>query len=903
MLTDPQKRWLESLGTAVVEQQQKDVVDQRKQALIQKLAADRKQQAQMLGEGADLQVSKGDKSTLMDTLDADEHDQTKVFDLDEQRDGYALARPDGSIEQWDPETGKQEEFQKHLAAGRAISEMVRQMESELTDGFDDKGQPCKVPLFTPEEIAAEIYQPLMRQGLLAETNIPDKYSQTKKMLDSTFEAYAERLKKDKKGTAKRLFDENFGLGKSVLGFLATAPSVGIQGASIDKAISGGDQGSLVLKADPGDNIKSIREGMGLQADKDGKWADDLSKANSGMNVVGQGLTFVFDDAVEGGKDVAGALGSGDEEADEAAQRAVAAARMAPALLASVSMTLGKAMTGVGLGLAASASFGSLCGAKLLARQLKTAPFEEAQAVELSRLIANGLKTTLEKLDPATSGVSAELVTGAGRAYTSMAALPDRAKVVEAVAGLNADALQALYAAAAETALAAGLTPTVLKLFETQAAQDEAKIKASEIMTAEFEDDTVEGVEPEQQTQHRKAFPGHDADWVKDRSGKFICAICQANNTDDPEIFAGALERRIAQLDRDTALLKWAVTVVNLGIDTAANFIAPLAIAGCAVKMMKNIYEAGCRTRDTVVFARKREGMYVAASAYSAPVSNFVYNGGLQSAHYWANAAFECAKMIGAILQCAGPFTAPAGAILTATASGVQALEAVIYEAKKRYDLEAGWKTYKAALSRPENRKLGLIALKKNPTLAKYSVAWGALIEKDVLVVDFIGACGLTPETLKDPNAKLDKVVEYLEKRMPDDNVITGRTVEEMAGWAPSKVALTAASWIAVKHRGETKGGVEPVDLRALELLLQQLDSQWTGWLAKATVKPTATVTTAARDACAALLKQLHSELGRYRPRRTEEAGGGINTEMDNVKAEFVRLVEERQTLVAKWVPV
>ena len=35
-------------------------------------------------------------------------------------------------------------------------------------------------------------------------------------------------------------------------------------------------------------------------------------------------------------------------------------------------------------------------------------------------------------------------------------------------------------------------------------------------------------------------------------------------------------------------------------------------------------------------------------------------------------------------------------------------------------------------------------------------------------------CGLTAETMQDEDANIDKVVEYLEARMPDDIVVVGR---------------------------------------------------------------------------------------------------------------------------------
>jgi hypothetical protein len=143
---------------------------------------------------------------------------------------------------------------------------------------------------------------------------------------------------------------------------------------------------------------------------------------------------------------------------------------------------------------------------------------------------------------------------------------------------------------------------------------------------------------------------------------------------------------------------------------------------------------------------------------------------------------------------------------------------------KRYQLEQAWSTYKKALRNPDNRKLALIAMRENPTLAKYAMAWGAVIEKDPLVGDFMAYCDLDSDTLRG-TAKIDKVVEYLEARMPDDITVVGREVEgAVTDWAPTTVQLTADSWIDAKTRGETQGDVRPVDTPAIESALLKVEA-------------------------------------------------------------------------------
>jgi hypothetical protein len=71
-------------------------------------------------------------------------------------------------------------------------------------------------------------------------------------------------------------------------------------------------------------------------------------------------------------------------------------------------------------------------------------------------------------------------------------------------------------------------------------------------------------------------------------------------------------------------------------------------------------------------------------------------------------------------------------------------------------------------------------------------------------------------------AKVDKVVSYLELRMPDDNVVVGRAVGK-ADWAPTKIELTIVCWAGAKKLGETKGDLAPLPSRSLDAALVRWD--------------------------------------------------------------------------------
>ena len=123
-------------------------------------------------------------------------------------------------------------------------------------------------------------------------------------------------------------------------------------------------------------------------------------------------------------------------------------------------------------------------------------------------------------------------------------------------------------------------------------------------------------------------------------------------------------------------------------------------------------------------------------------------------------------VLAAVLQL-GLVTAPIGAGTSAAVTGAQAVEAVLWEANKRDQLDQAWVSYKRALEDPDNRKKYLGAMKVNPTLAKYAMAWGAVIERDPLAQGFMRNCDLNADTLNDRGANVEKAAKYLAAKFPE----------------------------------------------------------------------------------------------------------------------------------------
>jgi hypothetical protein len=826
------KLWLGRLGLGGKAQAKQDAQEALRVAMLAGMSELRTANGQAIFEGVHqtaMQIGTGATQT---TLNYGRRDSTTEFDLDEQRQNYRLAakNADGQlvIEDWNKETGAQAQFQKLQAAGRMIDDMALQLQQAKVPEYDEEGNELpeldkdgnpvpalddkglKIPvllddgspkmapngkdpvykskpkmksLFSDDDLGNELYEPLKRMGLLPETMIPSQFSQVQKMLDGTFAAYAERLKKDEKGTLGRLFNENKALGKALLGGAVATIGVGLK---MDATITTDSPDSLVSSFDVGGAVDTFRKSVtGAEG--------AASQADAAMGMAQQGYGLVMDVGLAGYEAGSTALADRKEAKKEARTpgREAIAARLAQTIASAAAMELGEQMAPAGVSLAASSAFGAIVQTGLLTTQLAREPDDKVVASVVDEL-ARALHQTLLRLDPKKPGTTAPVAAAATAAQTGLKNGVDAAKVLAALKSDKPGAAQPLFEAALKTALAGALNVPLLQALKQ--VEYDVKARASEVLDESF--GVVEEPPRELVKEHATKATGHEPIWEKAGKG-WICETCRiksAADGEDPAIFSGLLQKRIDRLKLDAALLQWGTTLGGMAMDAAATAVAPLAIAGCALKMAKNLYEAACRARDFDRFVDDHRGMVNAASVYSPSVGQFIKNSAMQGTHYSLNAAFEAVKMIGAIVQCGGVMAAPAGIAVTAGATAVQAVEQVLYEIAKRMDLEAGWDMYKKAIENPENRKAGLLALGSNPTLAKYSVAWGAVVKKDVLVNDFMDACGLDADTLRDQKANLDSVVSYLELRMPDDNVVTGRRMPTI------QATLTMTAWMKQKKK-------------------------------------------------------------------------------------------------------
>jgi len=848
--------WLKALKgkakaqDAVVERQQKrDVILDNLEGQVQKMRFE-------LHEGMSQTVTDGKREQK--TLEYGLRDQVGEFDTDEMHDGFALKND--------------EDFAALQSTAVRIMKLKNELELEV-DVLGPDGNPIvetdadgnqvnkRVRLFSDQEISKEFFRPLVRQGLMPENFVPDAYSETKEMIEGSFEAYGERVKEEQrtkslKGKVTNLVIENFDVTMSCFGLVGSAAEgVGVIGTELTQSSQDiselGPKGLLPNL----DRFTDLRDPNAFK-----KTESAAALINTALSLPGIGKDLNPD---------GGHLDIEYDEIDkkklkrEVNKRVAKAPVLARSIIGAVTASLGKKLQRWNLGMTVSTSYNSAVKENVLRDKLASDPLDESAVRAAVDVLADAYKVTMASCDPGTLG---DLLKNAGREMAGK--FKNKVNAGTLLQNLEQEAFSKVVTALSKAGKEAA--DHLVDRYGTQleASAKELQGQANKKLVEEFEYGERE-----------------DEKQRKEELDRLVA-------TKDAKLKAGVLEKKVGEMKKVARFLKTAENIMNLEFDAASHFLAPMAIAGNLFSFGVNVLRAAKRMRDFLVFLDQQHDMFEDASPFSAPVHQFVKNSKVQSLHYTTQAACDLVKLIGSIVETAGTAAGPGAALVVtagktaqATGSVMASAEQVLYDIKKRIDLEKAWKSYRNALLRPDNRKLALVAMDRNPTLAKYAVAWGAVIKRDPLVGDFMSKCGLNAETLKDPKSKLSLVVDYLELRLPDDNIVEGRG-GIATDWEPKPIELTLGCWQLAKTRGESRAKVVPQTTRAINGAFASFDSSYGVIQKKLEADPAYKPTAGEKDRCLDDLKTLLSALGSYLPMRKSKGGSMPHRQMQSVLKKF-----------------
>jgi hypothetical protein len=165
----------------------------------------------------------------------------------------------------------------------------------------------------------------------------------------------------------------------------------------------------------------------------------------------------------------------------------------------------------------------------------------------------------------------------------------------------------------------------------------------------------------------------------------------------------------------------------------------------------------------------------------------------QQIRHGIEAALKVVQIIGQGLTIAGGPVAHIGVAIDKSAQATMAAKSVITAVVDEKRAASAWRIYQKAFDDPNNRTAARQALRENPTLAKYAIAYGAK-KGNAIAANALRKCGITDDMMQDEKAGVDKLVSFLETRFNEDPVILRRI--PIGAWHPGKIELTASSWMS-----------------------------------------------------------------------------------------------------------
>ena len=725
----------------------------------------------------------------------------KAFDT--RGDAHLAKVPDGAKQAQEAMSwlvAESDKLAKPMAERSYIDEKTRTIKTR-------KGR-----LFTDDEIMRELYTPLVRELVVPENFVPKKYSATQKMIDETNDPYIAECK----AKGKDQDTGGVGLAKGIITVAASITTTALTALGPVKAGQDAIKGSGTLTdKDKLSEYSTIVGGVAalLTAGIDiVDQAVDYSRTGdfsvSGYQTVCNGLAMGIGKAVSGatanlelGMAVTGALQvgvaavgvvprvtkwakeGGDFPLDELIGDIGGAVEKG--LLASSASTKGDVSTWLSKAASlVSATYKSAASAqkKHLLDSIRGGDWKSVWAV-LSDAGAQAAQATVGFVytDQAAkaSGFAATSTVYSnqqGKTDAIDKASPTVGKLPELVEG-GRDGIGQLIGK--DLRLLPDLPATEL---EKRKAAIEKAFKAKEKeLAAQVSDDEMTAIAKKLDAEREEFQKSLD---------------CLGSTKPDDAEFK-SIAKLIAQIEKDRAIWAAVTTLGGAPFNVAAEFLAPLKAGGEIMKFIGNLKEAIDRGIALNRWMDARKDAKSAVSHYATSIENMIQNQREQISHYSIQAGLNLFKIALTIAQVSP--AAPALKVATSALDMAASIEDMVFKFYKQQALRSAWEQTKKALADPENRKLNLIVREMNPTLAKYSLAYGALIERDTTAIGAMDRVGLDRETLARANAKVADVKNYLEKLYKDDNVVLGKLDADPSKPKLPRPALEVKPW-ALSHR-------------------------------------------------------------------------------------------------------
>ncbi len=630
------------------------------------------------------------------------------------------------------------------------------------------------------DLAKDLWQPLAREGILPENAIPDRFSEVKETFTAAVDLYEERLQEHSKGmtTAKQLM-EKFNKVSAVIeaGLKAGSAVVGAVGG-VQAAEQGTTAGNVQGSRDLADDARIINlTALCLASTREAATgiveSRDLVGALDHMNAMTRGILRAT---------------VGDEVATMVYGCVAAAARTAKTGEHLYKGDHKAALKELGDAIAAATSAADKSDTKVL-----RAVGMGFQAALTAVAIPKGkpdeiLAAVMSQASNVANRVAKDALSAQQAA--AVAALEDDPDKEDKLVHLNAwftSRKDTVSDGTKELSASINEIPGLLELNK--------KIKAG----------IDEGALKELNEEAQKAADQELKDFMESPDEDFDNLLINGFSTDDPgmdeEKRLRSLERLIEVQKKHQKTFELAKNICQGGTKFVQNLFPPAGLAAAGTALIFSIMEAVKHAQQLTIWG---DNVKDAGSAGTVQLDAMMNRYGLQSSQALQAdilVATKAAAVVGEALKLGG-VTAPAGLATVAVAQATEGIMTVAALVVKEAKMADAWKTYQKALETPQDRKLVREALRKNPTLAKYAMAYGAVVAKNAIAIKGMTRCGLNEKTLADPASNVGKVVEYLELVYKEDPTLL-KAVPVKQAWYPGTPTLTLASWASFYLKATT----------------------------------------------------------------------------------------------------
>ncbi len=751
-----------------------------------------------------------------------------------------------------PEFTEIPEYDLSALEGPALTKALDDMETKRLAREKEMSEYALAQAVAQDRIAEDLWHPLVREGIIPENLVPQKYSSVAQLFAAASEEYDARLLEH----SKELTDKDILKEKFDLGFKIATATLKLAGAA---NTLGSEIGTVTGNTEVVANTEAAAEFFGHfeTALTIGEGLSTAALTDKDFTSVGQTIANTVFDSIAG-------------ELNPEVAHVVGACLSNGARMVSVS--------------------------KMVAAKQYDEAFAE---------LVGGMADELSKNDP--DGSTGLMSAIAKQLTLSLSSVDAAKKIRAAIEASSPPDPKAVMTALMESAIAVGKdagadVPTLtLDSFEDALSGleegSEALEKARADLLKQYQPGNMEDLQDEIEKREKEASiraaelaKASAEEKAKVEQEQF--EILMRTGLAAPEDTEGQLdlEKYLRSENIDTILaiqakndatFKMCKTIAEKGVGFVVKLFPPAAVAEAAMTLAFTIKDAVEKAEQLMIWRDNVEDALVAHSAVADAMLNRKGLQTKQTTQAGIQVALDAAKVVAEVLVLTP--AAPAGPVVKASVATIEAtieLTDLIYTEKQLAD---AWKIYERAKDDPEDRYLARKATRENPTLSKYAMAYASL-KGDPIAVEGMRRCGLSKITLANPDTNINKVVTYLETKYPDDPVLL-RAVPVPDKWYPGSIELTVRCWMTFYHaaiseevklssEADTSGiagamaKVEEESKTFDAALDRCVDEARSKTLAESANSPVELLQTEFQPLVAACLR-LQDQLAKYTPRDTE----------------------------------